>query len=81
MIILINNEGQMCNRIKEFAHCIAYAIEKHEALINAAWGELDQYFEHGKCSIDVRVETNQSRSNSTGYIGRILTKFLGGGYL
>lgn len=77
MVILINNEGQMCNRIKEFAHCIAHAIEKKETLINVVWGDLDQYFEHERCSIKISVEANENKAQAMGNIGKIIGKIIG----
>jgi hypothetical protein len=48
MIILLNNEGQMCNRIKEFAHCIATGIENKENVVNLTWADCPKTVSHMK---------------------------------
>ena len=63
----------MCNRIKEFAHCIAYAIANDDNLINCVWGDLDRYFEK-KSLVKVKCVTNSIIAKTIGYIGKVLKK-------
>lgn len=75
MIFLLNNEGQMCNRIKNFAHCLAYGIDNNISVYNCVWGEYDNFFSHNNISIDVKLQKNKVLVIFFSILGRVLKKF------
>lgn len=58
MIIICNSAGQLCNRIKEFAHCIATGIEKNEKVLNITFYEYSYFLEKNNENSQIKYVNN-----------------------
>ena len=71
MIVICNGAGQLCNRIKEFAHCIATGLSNGEQVINLKFFPYIDYFEFQQVGIDVRCMQNEKVYNVLSFLERI----------
>lgn len=53
MIIICNDAGQMCNRVNEFAHCIATGLENKETIYNLKFLPYAHFFDFPKQNIKI----------------------------
>lgn len=74
MILLCNGSGQMCNRVKEFAHCVATALAKQESLYNLKILPYAHYFEFPKQKVKIGYLHNRFLYKACNSLDRILRK-------